>query len=222
MAAYFLIIVTLALWRPSELSPTQISVMLWLHQLVGRRRIQSPPIPPTRPRHRLGYRFAPHHHMLGPGIIASWNTNKSTAYRTNSTCLSRIPDEADLRTLPIAWPDHSPKPGYSGPVYTPKCDELLNRLPPASRYVATITCGSMAPVGWAPRPHSHRRDVPGWIVTTWNSPCQRRRRACTTPATRSAATNTSTHRRGKDPPAQLQSVSQATLRRTRRRRPAIP
>jgi hypothetical protein len=108
--------------------------------------------------------------MLGAGIIASWNTNKSTAYRTNSTCLSRIPDEADLRTLPIAWPDHSPKPGYSGPVYTPKCDELLNRLPPASRYVATITCGSMASVGWAPRPHSHRRDVPGWIVTTWNRP----------------------------------------------------
>jgi hypothetical protein len=41
----------------------------------------------------------------------------------------------------------------------------------------------------------------------WHPPrsYQRRRRAYTTPATRSAATNTSNHRRGKDP-AQLQSV----------------
>jgi hypothetical protein len=42
----------------------------------------------------------------------------------------------------------------------------------------------------------------------WRPPrsCQRRRRAYTAPATRSAATNTSNHRKGKDPPAQLQSV----------------
>ena len=51
-----------------------------LHQLVGRSRIQSAPIHATSPRHRprLPVRTA-HHHILGAGIIAGWNTNKNTA-----------------------------------------------------------------------------------------------------------------------------------------------
>lgn|GEM_PF-6101206 len=54
-----------------------------LHQLVGRPRMQSPPIPPTSPRRRPRPPLrTPHRPHARRGIIAGWNTNRSTTYKT--------------------------------------------------------------------------------------------------------------------------------------------
>ena len=75
----------------------------------------------------------------------------------------------------------------------PQMREPLILLPPASRHVVTISLLSMASTG-------------GGQDGTRALQNRRRRRAYTTPATRSAATYTSNHQKGKDPPAQLRSV----------------
>ena len=53
-----------------------------LHQLVGRQRQQSPPIPPlaldTDPAYRLA-RLSDQ--MIGSGLVAGWNMNKDTAFK---------------------------------------------------------------------------------------------------------------------------------------------
>lgn len=123
--------------------------------------------------------------------------------------------------LPEACQRHGPsllEAGGVRPRLHPQMREPLNLLPPASPYVANISSRLNGLHRW--RPGGHRGLTnPAWMSLAgspprgtgrfprWHPPrsYQRRRRAYTTPATRSAATNTSNHRRGKDP-AQLQSV----------------
>lgn len=55
-----------------------------LHQLVGRRRSKAHQYLRLALDTYPGYRFVRlSNHMLSAGIIAGWNTNKSTAYKTN-------------------------------------------------------------------------------------------------------------------------------------------
>lgn len=159
----------------------------------------------------------------GPSSAKVWALLRSNAGTMAAAILMLA------RTLPRPCPRLPEACQLHGPITRSRRSQAPTTPPNAVSHLAfsrpragtspTSVCGSTASTGGRPGRHCGLTK-PAWMSLAgtpppgtrrfprWRPPrsCQQRRRAYTTPATRSAATYTSNHQKGKDPPAQLRSV----------------